>query len=83
MPIALIVCWYIFCGLNIFALGLFMRRITHSRFRDDRGDVTTEVGYEEDCDGRDLKEGVEEFTDQSLHEQAHFDFTANPHTGPM
>lgn len=50
----MLVTWYLFCGILIVAVLAMMRGLTHSKFRDDRGDTTTEVGYEEDPVGHDL-----------------------------
>jgi hypothetical protein len=83
MPVSFLVAWYILSGLNIVLLRFVMRRLTHSRFRDDRGDITTEIGYEEDATGRDLNQQREDFSVNSLAEQAHFDITTNANTGPM
>ncbi len=47
-----LVLWYVFCALNIALLLWVFRALTQPRFRDEIGDITTEVGYEEDSCGR-------------------------------
>lgn len=53
---SLLVIWYIFCAMLISLVLFTMRGLTHSRFRDDDGDRTTEIGYEEDPVGHELNE---------------------------
>ena len=65
MDSMLLVGWYIFCGVLIVAVLGGMRWLTHSRFRDDVGDKTTEVGYEEDSVGHDLRGAAEPTNDFS------------------
>ena len=46
-----IVAWYLFCGVLIAGLLAFWRFLSRPAFRDELGDITTEVGYEEDSFG--------------------------------
>jgi hypothetical protein len=46
-----IVGWYLFCALLITGLICVWRWLSQPRFRDSMGDITTEVGYEEDSMG--------------------------------
>jgi hypothetical protein len=54
MILKVLICWYIFCAVVITMVLMTMRSLTHSKFRDDSGDRTTEIGYEEDSQGHDL-----------------------------
>jgi hypothetical protein len=46
-----LVAWYLFCGILIVSLLGIWRWLNQPRFRDEMGDITTEVGYEEDSLG--------------------------------
>lgn len=46
-----IVAWYLFCGLLIAGLLSIWRLLSQPKYRDSMGDITTEVGYEEDSMG--------------------------------
>ncbi len=52
-----IIAWYLFCGLLIFGLLSFWRWLNQPKFRESSGDITTEVGYEEDSLGN-VHQGV-------------------------
>ena len=47
----LVIAFYIFVGLCLGLLWLFYRFVNQPRFRNEEGDLTTEVGYEEDSVG--------------------------------
>jgi hypothetical protein len=67
MSFGLLAIWYVFCAM-LTALVLFsMRGLTHSKFRDDAGDRTTEIGYEEDSEGHDLHGHEEANTPRQPH----------------
>ena len=53
----------------IFMVLLTMRGITHQKFRDDMGDATTEIGYEEDSEGHDIHDYKE--TTNDVKEEPH------------
>lgn len=61
--IGYILVWYAVCGLIIKGFLVFYDLLNRPRFRDYRGDITTEVGYEEDGYGR----IVQELDDQCLN----------------
>ncbi len=50
--ILFILIWYIVCALIIEGFLLFYSFTNKPRFRDELGDITTEVGYDEDSTGR-------------------------------
>lgn len=55
--------FYIYCGALI-AAGFWIYKVMHRpRFRDELGDITTEVGYEEDSIGKPFHGNDEEFVD--------------------
>lgn len=62
--------FYVFAGLCIvFVLG-FMKFVSRSRFRDEDGDITTEVGFEEDPVGN-VKKREYQFPTQEELEEPH------------
>ena len=46
-----IIAWYLFCGLLITGLLCVWRWLNQPKFRNSDGDITSEVGYEEDSVG--------------------------------
>lgn len=50
--------WYCLCAGLIFLFQAFYNLLNRPRFRDCRGDITTEVGYEEDPCGRIIETGL-------------------------
>jgi hypothetical protein len=63
MHLIILIGWYFFCALLIMMVLGTMHGITHSKFRGEDGDETTEVGYEEDSVGRNLHEYEEKTND--------------------
>lgn len=58
--------WYVFCAVLICLFLCVFRALTRPRFRSEEGDITTEVGYEEDPTGR-LRDGEhQEDTESSI-----------------
>ncbi len=49
--IKLVIGFYIFCALIIKAFFFLSRVLGHPRFRSEEGEITNEVGYEEDPQG--------------------------------
>lgn len=68
-----------FCciGFVIWFYDVFNR----PRFRNDQGDVSTEVGYEEDEFGKPLVYAADDF--DLRQESPHVHATGNTHSGPM
>jgi hypothetical protein len=58
--------FYIYCGLLVAAYFLVYRLMHRPRFRDEHGDITTEVGYEEDSIGRPFHGNDEEYVDPEV-----------------
>lgn len=46
-----ILLWWAFCALLIFGVLTMFRMLNRQKFRDSIGDITSEVGYEEDSVG--------------------------------
>jgi len=46
-----IIAWYLFCGMLIAGLLAVWRWLNQPKYRTSDGDITTEVGYEEDSIG--------------------------------
>lgn len=72
--------WYMFCALNIAFVVWMFRVLTRPAFRDEIGDVTTEVGYEEDATGRPLRGWFREVAGEEC-EDPHVMHTGNQHIG--
>ncbi len=81
----LLVAFYMFCAALI---GLFIfeyRLINHPKFRQGSGDITTEVGYEEDPTGEPVLpplHGLPLAGDSETH-SPHIQAGAHIGTGPM
>jgi hypothetical protein len=75
--LVLLVIWYLVCILLLLAWRWFWRFTNLPRFREEDGDVTTEVGYEEDSTGKPLHESESE--DHRI--SPHIAFGADHHTG--
>lgn len=78
MKVILVVAFYIYAILNILAVIKFFKMVEEPRFRDDEGDVTTEVGYAEDPVGNVLH-GT--FREPSLDELEEPHIAHNPNIG--
>lgn len=55
MNLGWIALWYAFCGLVVKGFLSFYDLVNKPRFRDSAGDITTEVGYDEDPVGNPLQ----------------------------
>jgi hypothetical protein len=77
-----LVLWYGFCALNILAIIWMFKVLNRPKFRGEDGDITTEVGYEEDSTGHVLPHS---FTEETQFEQdsPHYMPSANVRSGPM
>jgi hypothetical protein len=62
----LLALFYLYCGLLIGCYFLVYHVMHHPCFRNDQGDITTEVGYEEDSIGRPFHENDEEQMDPTV-----------------
>lgn len=51
MRILLLLGFYLFSIFNIICMLKFFNFTSRDKFRDEKGDITTEVGYEEDSMG--------------------------------
>lgn len=76
-----LVLWYGFCALNIAALLWIFKVLNRPKFRQSDGDITTEVGYEEDSTGHVLSAGAED--SEFEHESPHYMPSAHTGSGPM
>jgi len=47
--------WYVFCAINIALVLYIFRVLNRPSIRSEIGDITTQVGYEEDETGKVLK----------------------------
>jgi len=52
-----LIAWYGFCAVLIMSIMYMFRALNRPAFRSDEGDITTEVGYEEDPTGQLIKPG--------------------------
>lgn len=66
--------------LIVFAVW-FYRLINQPAFRNDSGDVSTEVGYEEDSYGNVFTYACDDFS--HAHPEPHIHATGNTGSGPM
>ncbi len=77
-----LVLWYVFCALNIVAVLWMFKVLNRPKFRGSDGDITTEVGYEEDSTGHVLAEEVVEES-QFAPDSPHYMPSAHTGSGPM
>lgn len=59
----------------------FYRLVNQPAFRDDHGDISTEVGYEEDSYGYRIFGAFDDFDPATS--TPHIHATGNSHSGPM
>lgn len=73
---------YYFAAAALVAFVIwFYRLINQPGFRDQLGDVSTEVGYEEDSCGNVIPYARDDFS--HAHQEPHVNATGNMGSGPM
>lgn len=75
-----VIAFYVVALMAFLYIRWFYRLINQPSFRDDKGDVSTEVGYEEDSCGHQLA-GFDDFDPATGTPHVHA--TGNTHAGPM
>jgi hypothetical protein len=76
-----VVAFYVVALAAILYVRWFYRLVNQPNFRDDHGDVSTEVGYEEDCDGNKIGGAFDDF--DPANSTPHVHTTGNTQSGPM
>ncbi|MBZ0187785.1 MAG: hypothetical protein K8F91_16180 [Candidatus Obscuribacterales bacterium] len=76
MRVILVLFFYLYSLINILALIKFFKLVDKPRFRDDRGDVTTEVGYAEDSQGNVLGTRYRHLSQEEI-EDPHIAYSPN------
>jgi len=79
---AWIIGWYAFCVLNIMLMMWIFKVLNRPRYRGEDGDITTEVGYEEDSTGHVLPHPFEEGYEYDAN-QPHSMTGGNSRSGPI
>lgn len=77
----IVVAFYVVALAVFLYIRWFYRLINQPDFRDDRGDVSTEVGYEEDSYGSKILGAYDDFDPATG--VPHVQTSGNLHSGPM